>query len=161
MKETGTINFDLRGKKLLVVEDDPIFGLILKSIFKTWKNTVTEFAVNGKEALEKLLQPGFDLVLMDLQMPIMDGYQATRAIRSGDVGRVYSHIPIIAVTADLSSEAQSRGCTVGFNDFLIKPTDNASLFATIACYLLEKSTLPENGQLGNPYTMTGYHYQKR
>lgn len=129
--------FDLGGKKLLVVEDDPIFGLIMKSIFRTWKNTLTDFAVDGKEALEKLLLPGFDLVLMDLQMPVMDGYQTVQTIRQGHCGMAYSNIPVIALTADISEEARQRGLSAGFNDFLVKPMDSAKLFATIGFQILE------------------------
>ncbi|WP_439482972.1 response regulator [Cyclobacterium plantarum] len=139
MKELVNTNFDLGGKKLLVVEDDPIFGLIMKSIFKTWKNTITDFAVNGKEALEKLLLPGFDLVLMDLQMPVMDGFQTILTIRQGHCGMAYSNIPAIALTADISEEARQKGLSAGFNDFLVKPMDSAGLFATIEHQIVENA----------------------
>ncbi|SHM34699.1 Response regulator receiver domain-containing protein [Cyclobacterium lianum] len=144
MKEALENTFDLRGRKLLVAEDDPIFALILKSIFKSWKNTIAVFAGNGKDALDRLMLPDFDLVLMDLQMPVMDGYQLSRAIRSGQAGTAYCHIPIIALTADLSAMAQSQCQAAGIDDMVIKPTDSAGLFAVIAGLVSETSSIPKN-----------------
>ena len=79
---------------------------------------------------------------------------------------VYSHIPIIAVTADLSSEAQSRGCTVGFNDFFDKanrPMPKPFCYQGGGLVVIYWKNQPcrKIGQLGNPYTMTGYQLSKK
>jgi CheY-like chemotaxis protein len=87
-------------------------------------------ANNGQDACEKLqLQPGyFDAVLMDVQMPIMDGYEATRRIRS-DLGLL--DLPIIALTAGALSSERQRATAVGMDDFIIKPFDAATLIASV------------------------------
>lgn len=123
--------FDLGGKRLLIVDDDPVIRLIMGTIFKAWQNTWFDREVNGAAALERLKAPGYDLILMDLQMPILDGYETTRAIRSGHCGRVYQNIPIIAITADLSEKARAKCLHVGVDEVLSKPLDGATLYGTI------------------------------
>ncbi|WP_373521857.1 7TM diverse intracellular signaling domain-containing protein [Aquiflexum sp.] len=129
IKENG--EFDLQGKKLLVVEDNPVNQLVMKSILKKWKNTSFETALNGLEGLEKLKTGKFDLILMDLQMPEMDGYEATVAIRNGDCGESYKSIPIIAVTADATEKAKSKVMEVGMDEYITKPVDQHELYQKV------------------------------
>ena len=123
--------FDLDKKHLLIVEDNPVNQLVMKSILKKWKNTSFDTAFNGLEALEKLKAAKFDLILMDLQMPEMDGYEATEAIRNGACGIAYQSIPIIAVTADATEKAKSRVFEVGMDDYTTKPVDAELLYTKV------------------------------
>lgn len=128
---TKPAEFDLLRKHLLVVEDNPVNQLVMKSILKKWKNTSFDVAFNGLEALEKLKAGKFDLILMDLQMPEMDGYEATEAIRKGACGSAYQSIPIIAVTADATEKAKSRVFEVGMDDYTTKPIEAEILYAKV------------------------------
>jgi PAS domain S-box-containing protein len=107
-----------KGLQVLLVEDNDINRLYAKSILKNWQcNTTT--AENGLVAIEKLRSQPFDVVLMDVQMPIMDGYETTRAIRQMDAP--VSSIPIIALTANATKKDTEQCLEVGMNDFLPKP----------------------------------------
>ncbi|MCS4436235.1 hybrid sensor histidine kinase/response regulator [Aquiflexum gelatinilyticum] len=123
--------YDLQGKNILVVEDNPVNQLVMKSILKKWKNTTFDTAMNGLEALEKLSAGKFDLILMDLQMPEMDGYEATEAIRKGDCGDLNKSIPIIAVTADATEKAKKKVMEVGMDEYITKPVDQEELFIKV------------------------------
>jgi CheY-like chemotaxis protein len=90
---------------------------------------------DGEQALEALAQREHDLVLMDIQMPAMDGIQATRAIRSGQAEGVRSDIPIIAVTAHAMKGDAQRCLEAGMNRYLSKPLDLKRLMAAIQCVL--------------------------
>lgn len=128
---TDTTIFDLHGKSILVVEDNAINQMVIKMITKKWLNTTVVYANNGQEGLAILQQQHFDLILMDLQMPVMDGYEATIAIRKGDVGEKNKHIPIIAVTADVMETTKMRVKEIGMNYYISKPLKNDSLFLAI------------------------------
>ena len=123
--------YDLGGKLLLVVEDNAINQMVIKMITKKWINTTVVYANNGQEGLDALQQQQFDLVLMDLQMPVMDGYEATIAIRNGEVGENNKNIPIIAVTADVMETTKMRVKEIGMNFYISKPLKNDTLFAAI------------------------------
>lgn len=108
------------GKKILIVDDDMRNTYALAEVLGTWGLTV-EMADNGTWALEVLAQqPEIDLVLMDIMMPEMDGYQTMRAIRQQAHFRT---LPIIAVTAKAMAEDQERCFQAGANDYLAKPVD--------------------------------------
>lgn len=126
--------FDLKGKNILVVEDDAINQMVVKMITKNWLNTTVAFANNGKEGLEQLKNNLFDIILMDLQMPVMDGYEAIIAIRNGEVGHFNANIPIIAVTADVMEVTKRRVKEIGINHYLSKPLNNKTLFQAIENY---------------------------
>jgi CheY-like chemotaxis protein len=127
--------YDLKGKRILVVEDNAMNQMVIKMITKKWLNTTVEFANNGEEGVNQLKNNPFDIVLMDLQMPIMDGYEATIAIRNGEAGESNKNIPIIAVTADVMESTKSRVLEIGMNKYLSKPVDKDSLFKNIAALL--------------------------
>lgn len=123
--------FDLNGKNILVVEDNAINQMVIKKITQKWLNTNVVFANNGQEGLECFKTNRFDLVLMDLQMPVMDGYEATIAIRNGHAGAENSQIPIIAVTADVMETTKERVIEAGMNRYLSKPIKGDVLFEAI------------------------------
>ncbi|MFV8375431.1 7TM diverse intracellular signaling domain-containing protein [Flavobacterium sp. GSP11] len=122
---------DLEGKSILVVEDNPINQMVIKMITKKWLNTTVVYANNGQEALEAFKTNQFDIVLMDLQMPVMDGYEATIAIRNGEAGAHNSNIPIIAVTADVMETTKERVKEIGMNDYLSKPIKKETLYKAV------------------------------
>ncbi|WP_051227820.1 hybrid sensor histidine kinase/response regulator [Gillisia sp. JM1] len=134
-KLTPIQTYDLKGSHILVVEDDPINQMVLKMILKKWNGTQVSFANNGAECLEKLQEQAFDLVLMDLQMPIMDGYEACIEIRKGEAGTYNKNIPIIAVTADVMESTKQRVKDIGMNDYLAKPVHKDRLYLKMAVLL--------------------------
>ncbi len=95
-------------------------------------NLPCELAVNGQEALQLLRHERFDGILMDCQMPGMDGYQATRAIRRGEAGIENIGIPIIAITASAQEEERKRCLDCGMNGFLSKPFSLEKLAGALA-----------------------------
>jgi PAS domain S-box-containing protein len=111
----------LAGTRILLVEDIPTNQLIAREILESF-GAIVETADNGRLALEKLAAPGarFDIVLMDIQMPEMDGLEATRRIRAG--GK-HPNLPIIAMTAHAFEDEKLRCQQAGMNDFLSKPID--------------------------------------
>lgn len=127
--DIGKISYKkLNGKKVLLVEDNEINRLVAFKFLRKWGVEVTE-AGNGKEALEHLKKNAFDLVLMDLQMPVMDGYEATRLIRSSmPNGKT---IPIVALTASIMNEVQEKILTSGMNDLILKPFNPGELYSKI------------------------------
>lgn len=127
----ATLEYDLKGKSILVVEDNAMNQMVIKMITKKWLNTTVDFANNGEEGIKKLTENHYDIILMDLQMPIMDGYEATIAIRNGEAGENKKSIPIIALTADVMETTKSRVIEIGMNKYLSKPVDKDLLFEII------------------------------
>lgn len=117
---------------ILIVEDNPVNQKVLNAILKK-KHYQTVIANNGKEALKCLDTMTVDLILMDCQMPIMDGFEASRKIRERK--NKYGYPPIIAVTANALSEDRDRCIDAGMNDYLAKPVDRYKLYATIDDWL--------------------------
>lgn len=123
--------YDLKGKRILVVEDNAMNQMVIKMITKKWLNTTLDYANNGQEGLHLMANNKYDAILMDLQMPVMDGYEATIAIRSGSCGINDKNIPIIAVTADVMESTKERVKEIGMNFYLSKPVNKEILFNTI------------------------------
>lgn len=121
----------LAGTKVLLVEDNQVNQLLAKAILKKAKINV-DIAHNGQEAIQILAKEDFDLVLMDVQMPIMDGYEATRSIRDA-LQKV--DLPIIAMTANAMQGDKERCLEAGMNDFLTKPIDGTQLVRAIDDWL--------------------------
>ena len=133
-EQTTTIEnkqYNLNGKKILVVEDNAMNQMVLKMITKKWLNTEVDYAFNGEEALHLMNSIKYDIVLMDLQMPVMDGYEATIEIRKGNSGLNDKNIPIIAVTADVMETTKDRVKEIGMNFYLSKPINKDILYETI------------------------------
>ncbi|GIV34604.1 MAG: hypothetical protein KatS3mg031_2139 [Chitinophagales bacterium] len=116
--------------RVLLVEDNRINQKVAVKFLKKWDAQV-EIAENGQEAISKLQSDAFDLVLMDLQMPVMDGYEATRLIRSNPD---LKHIPIIALTASAMSHEREKAFEAGVNDFICKPFVPSEFYGKIAQY---------------------------
>jgi len=125
---------DLKGKKVLVVEDNQINQFVIKQILEKCSASVV-FADNGQVCLDLLKTNVFFCVFMDLQMPVMDGYEATRIIRSDTENTYFQTLPIMALTADALIETRKRVMQSGFNDFLTKPFKEQELFQMINKYL--------------------------
>ncbi|MCL5269828.1 MAG: response regulator, partial [bacterium] len=119
----------LTGVRILLAEDNEINQQIAVELLEGAGAAVT-VAANGREALEKLTASpaGFDAVLMDLQMPEMDGYQATAKIRA-DKG--FDNLPVIAMTAHATVEERQRCLAAGMNDHIAKPIDPKAMFETL------------------------------
>ena len=129
----------LAGRLCLIVEDNAVNQMVLKaSINKLGMNAVV--AGHGKEALELLSIHPVDIVLMDCQMPVMDGFDATRTIRKLDSPR--SMIPIIAITANAMSKDRERCVESGMNDYMSKPVDLHELREKLLKWLPLKQSAP-------------------
>jgi signal transduction histidine kinase/DNA-binding response OmpR family regulator/HPt (histidine-containing phosphotransfer) domain-containing protein len=132
----------LRGVRILLAEDNEINQQIAIELLEGVGATVT-VANNGREACEILSNASqpipFDLVLMDLQMPEMDGYQATRTLRADTR---FATLPIIAMTAHATVEERQRCLTAGMNDHVAKPIDPATLFETVERFSRPGATAP-------------------
>ena len=121
----------LRGAWLLLVEDNEVNQEVAQHILGDAGIRV-DIAGNGAIALEKIHQNAYDGVLMDCQMPVMDGYQATRKLRQDPR---YSNLPVIAMTANAMVGDREKCLDAGMNDFIAKPIDVAQLFATLARWI--------------------------
>ena len=127
---------DLKGKRILLVEDNELNREIAREILAGEDIEVTE-AANGAQAVERVRfsKPGdFDAVLMDIQMPVMDGYEATRQIRRLP-DPLLARIPIIAMTADAFAEDKRRALDAGMNDHIAKPVGAKTLLAVLARHI--------------------------
>jgi len=118
-KETDFNPEYLKGKKALIVEDNVLNRIVVRQNMKEWGMIVDE-ADNGQEAVEKVRHRDYDIVLMDLQMPVMDGYKATRLIRQLP-DKKKSQVPIIALTASALLGIRTQAYEYGMNNVLLKP----------------------------------------
>jgi PAS domain S-box-containing protein len=119
----------LEGKKILVAEDNKINFFVANKFLTGWGVKVTH-AENGQMAIDKLMVEDFDLILMDLQMPIMDGIEASRIIRKSDNYKI-KNIPIVALTAAIMSESHDKIEDLHINDYVLKPFKPHDLFERI------------------------------
>ena len=119
------------GGNILLVEDNKINQMLAQELLEAMGLTVV-VAGNGLEAVEKIADTGFDLVLMDIQMPVMDGYEATEIIRNQ---QMQSDLPIIAMTANAMSGDRERCLEAGMNDHIGKPIDLEILHRTLVRWL--------------------------
>lgn len=123
-----------RQARVLLVEDNPVNQRLAVILLQKLGHHV-DTAVNGSEALKALAQNRYSLVLMDCRMPIMDGYEATRAIREGLGGVLNPEIPIIAMTANAMAGDRERVLEAGMNDYLAKPINPKTLDETLQRWL--------------------------
>ena len=126
------------GSKILVVEDVELNQLLMKTILDEF-GFESEIAENGKIAIDKLQKRAFDVILMDLQMPEMNGFVATEYIRE----KMKSSTPIIALTADVTTVDVEKCKAVGMNDYISKPVDDKLLYRKI----LKQLNKPINGKM--------------
>ena len=129
------ITAPLRGADLLLVEDNPTNQQVALAILGKMGLNVA-VANHGREALELLQAQRFDLVLMDMHMPVMDGLEATAAIRAADWGR---DIPIVAITAAAFESDCQRALAAGMNDYLSKPVDPHQLAEVLLRWLPDRA----------------------
>jgi PAS domain S-box-containing protein len=132
-KQNIFINNDmLANKRILVVDDNNMNRLVAKTILNNY-GAITSEAVNGKEAIELLMEKEMDLVLMDIQMPVMDGMEATKIIRRD----ISATIPMIALTANAIKGDNDKCIAVGMNAYLSKPFKEEDLLKTVGFWLGE------------------------
>jgi CheY-like chemotaxis protein/HPt (histidine-containing phosphotransfer) domain-containing protein/anti-sigma regulatory factor (Ser/Thr protein kinase) len=120
----------LAEKRILLVEDNEMNRVVAETILNQYGATISE-AVNGMEAVDALRNHRYDIVLMDIQMPVMDGIEATRHIRND----LHSTIPIIALTANAVKGEMEKCIQAGMNDYLSKPFEEEDLIRLIAKWL--------------------------
>lgn len=139
IRTEGTLG--LHGAKLLLVEDNDINQDIAVNLLERHGIKVV-VANDGQEALDILSRQEFDGVLMDCQMPVMDGYQATAKIREK---AKYQHLPIIAMTANAMSGDREKVLHAGMNDYISKPIDVALMFVTLTKWIRNSSVAISSG----------------
>jgi CheY-like chemotaxis protein/anti-sigma regulatory factor (Ser/Thr protein kinase) len=119
----------LEGKQILVAEDNKINFFVANKFLTGWGTIVTH-AENGQIVLELLEKGDFDLILMDLHMPVLDGIEATRIIRNSENPKIRD-IPIVALTAAIMSESHDKIDNLNINDYVLKPFKPRDLFDKI------------------------------
>ncbi len=122
---------ELNGLQILLVEDNPINVMVARRFLERWGITC-DVAENGKIGLEMIVLTDYDMVLMDIQMPVMDGYEATIAIRK--MGGKYAELPIIALTASALLEIRNQVIASGMSDYVTKPFKPEELYEKISHY---------------------------
>ena len=139
--EVTKIESELKNIKVLVVEDIPLNQLLMKTLLDDF-GFERDIAENGKIAIEKLKEKEYEIILMDLQMPEMNGFEATEYIRK----TMKSTIPIIALTADVTTVDLAKCKAVGMDDYLAKPVDEKQLYNKIVSILNQSklNKLPQN-----------------
>jgi CheY-like chemotaxis protein len=124
--EIMELKVKVKGIKVLVVEDIALNQLLMKTLLDDF-GFDCDFAENGKIAIEKFKNKPYDIILMDLQMPEMNGFQATKYIRD----TMNSPVPIIALTADVTTTDLNKCRVIGMNDYISKPIDEKQLYRKI------------------------------
>ncbi len=115
--------------KILVVEDNELNAMVFSSFLESWEIEVT-IVVNGAEAISKLKREPFDMVLMDIHMPVLNGIEATRQIRSFN-----TKVPIIILTASSLETDLTQAMSAGANDLLQKPVSSSQLYGIVSRYI--------------------------
>jgi CheY-like chemotaxis protein len=134
------LDMELKNIKVLVVEDIALNQLLMKTLLDDF-GFEQDIAANGKIAIEKLKTKSYDIILMDLQMPEMNGFETTEYIRQ----TLNSKIPIIALTADVTTVDLAKCKAVGMNDYIAKPVDERLLYSKIIG-LVRKPTVIKNNE---------------
>ena len=128
-EQMSLVDRTLEGRRILLVEDNHINQILACEILEKW-GCVVEVVENGWQAVQKLDGSRYDLALMDVQMPVMDGFKATSLIREQEKGRE-GHMPIIAMTANVMKGDRERCLEVGMDTYIAKPIDRDTLFKAI------------------------------
>ncbi len=138
---TSNADIKFENKTILIVEDNKLNQNLIKYLFKQ-KDILFDIVNNGQEALEKLQRKKYDVVLMDMQMPIMDGYTAATKIRN----ELKLNIPIIAMTAHAFAGEKEKCISFGMNDYISKPINEKELFNIISKFIVvnKMDELPYN-----------------
>lgn len=131
------VDIDFQNFRILLVEDNRINQMVTQKIL-TKAGYRVDTANNGSDAIEALQQTPYDLVLMDILMPMMDGYDATRIIRASDSPVLVHNIPIIVLTAHAMKEDKEKCLSAGMNDYIVKPVDSKELLPKVEKWLLRR-----------------------
>lgn len=131
-REVDAADKSLNGIRVLLVEDNPVNVIVAKKFLKRWKVTF-DVAENGVEAVKMVQEMAYQMVLMDLQMPEMDGYTASCAIR--DLGGSFADLPIIALTASALEDTRRKVYKAGMNAYVTKPFQPDQLQETMLEFL--------------------------
>jgi PAS domain S-box-containing protein len=136
--EMMELDGEIKNIKVLVVEDIALNQLLMKTLLDDF-GFERDIAANGKIAIEKMKSKNYDIILMDLQMPEMNGFEATEYIRN----TLNSQIPIIALTADVTTVDLAKCKAVGMNDYIAKPIDERVLYHKIIGLIKKPATTAE------------------
>ena len=131
-------------KKVLVVEDNKVNQLLVKNLLKKFGFAHIDTADDGNDALTKVNAASYDLILMDIQMPGMDGYQTTSAIRAGSNLSMRS-VPVIALTGDASEKEKAKAAESGMNDYVVKPYAPEELLRVLTKAMGGANAVPSAG----------------
>ncbi len=137
---SARVKKSLKGIKVLLAEDNKINVMVARQFLKKW-HVELDVAEDGLSALEMTRKKDYHLILMDLLMPGMDGYMATKAIRNLD-GAKYRDLPIIALTASAMTEIKEKALEAGMVDYISKPFDPEILYEKVAFYTKAFSASP-------------------
>ena len=140
--DKAELETEFKNIKVLVVEDMPLNQLLMKTLLDDFGFEL-DIAENGKIAVEKLQENDYDIILMDLQMPVMNGFEATEFIRN----TLKLDLPIIALTADVTTVDLAKCKAVGMNDYITKPVDERILLNKITSLVqkpLSQKDIPNN-----------------
>jgi PAS domain S-box-containing protein len=130
--------------RILLAEDNPVNQRVALAMLKRL-GCRTDVVANGREAVEALQNVPYDLVLMDCQMPVMDGFEATRAVRQKEAASSSPSIPIIAMTASAMQADREKCLQAGMSDFIAKPVQPGELAEMLARWLAISRSYPEEG----------------
>ncbi len=146
--EIATVELDpeIKNIKVLVVEDIALNQLLMKTLLDDF-GFERDFADNGKIAIERLQTKSYDIILMDLQMPEMNGFEATEYIRN----TLNSKIPIIALTADVTTVDVEKCKAVGMNDYIAKPVDERLLYSKIVGLVKKPVSVKNSGRTNHQH----------
>jgi PAS domain S-box-containing protein len=147
--EISEIDTEIKDTKILVVEDMELNQLLMKTVLDDF-GFECEIAANGKIAIEKLEKCTYDIILMDLQMPEMNGFEATEYIRK----KLKLNLPIIALTADVTTVDVAKCKAVGMNDYISKPVDERLLYSKLISCIKKPVAIIENKTIGNKHTQS-------
>ena len=141
---------ELPACSILLADDSEDNRFLIRSYLRNTPVKL-DFAENGAVALEKLLTNDYDLALMDVHMPEMDGYEATKRFREWEAASERDPLPVVALTADAFKEAKEKSEIAGFTDFLTKPIRKTTLVAAITRHVKKRTvhpSFPEAGKSG-------------
>ncbi|MEO9258634.1 MAG: ATP-binding protein [Crocinitomicaceae bacterium] len=143
----------LSGRRILIVDDQEFNRKLLSVMFKNWDVKYTELD-DGIQVIDELEQKSYDLILMDIRMPVMDGIEATKLLRSHSDEKVFK-IPVIGVTAAITPDDKEAGLQAGMNDFLTKPFTEEKLLRIMEEYLPLSPRKPRENVTVNTLDLSG------
>ena len=145
--------YDIEHIRILVVEDNEINQNLINHLFNSW-GLKFDISVNGKAAIEMLSKKKYDLILMDIQMPELDGYTATQKIRND----LKMDIPIIAMTAHAMPGEREKYLSFGMNEYISKPFREEQLYKLISLFLPAKQNTGQSSMSGKKEQGRAYRY---